>query len=88
MNKTLNMTGGARIGMFNATWPLANLSATGNEIILNVLTKKYEIKKEKITSLNKYCGFISVGLKIEHSKNNIPNHIIFWTFIKQGIAVV
>ncbi len=80
MNKKFSQIGGVRIDNFNASWPFASFKATEDKIILSVFFKKYEIEKEKINALKRYKGLFSIGLKIGHGNNEMPGHMIFWTF--------
>jgi len=80
MEKVFSQRGGARIGLFNATWPFARFTIDSNKIELKVLSKKYLFPRNEIAGLRKYEGIISLGLLIEHQKNEYPHHIVFWTF--------
>ena len=92
MSVKISQIGGARVGGFNASWPFASLKVTGDQITLSVFSKKYEIEKGKINSIKRYRGLFSTGLKIEHSKNEMPEHLIFWTFsfnkLKQALEEI
>ena len=70
--------GGARLGFFNATWPLAKLVVSPAELRLRVLGIKLTFAKGSIVRLSKHSGFISTGLRIEHS-TQAPSFIVFWT---------
>ena len=73
-------TGGTRIGSFNATWPFAHIEITKEKIIISVFTKSYEFLIKDILQLKKHHGFISTGLKIEHTNKEYDKFIVFWTF--------
>jgi hypothetical protein len=77
---TFSQVGGARLGTFNATWPLAKLVASPEELKLWVLGIKLAFPKASITRLSEHHGYFSTGLRIEHSKPRTPQYIIFWTF--------
>jgi hypothetical protein len=79
MASTFAQIGGARIGFFNATWPLARLSADRDAIALRCLFK-LTFPSNGITRLSRYRGFISTGLQIEHTVPRYPGFILFWTF--------
>ena len=79
MPSTFVQIGGARIGFFNATWPLARLSADRNAIALRCLLK-FAFPRDRITGLSRYRGFMSTGLQIEHTVPRYPGFILFWTF--------
>lgn len=74
-------TGGARIGMANATWPFASLKVTKDKLQLNAtIIGNLTFKPEDIISLEPYSRFMSSGLKIIHKVPNYKKHIVFWTF--------
>jgi hypothetical protein len=72
--------GGARLDIFNATWPFAKITATPELIELKCFSKKYQFIKDQIVDLREYTGIISNGLLIEHKVKKYPHHIVFWTF--------
>lgn len=76
----LSMTGGARLGPFNATWPLARLAADPKTLKLSVLGKALVFPRESVLELIAMKGFITHGLEIRHTQSSYPNRIIFWTF--------
>jgi hypothetical protein len=71
--------GGARIGLFNATWPFAMLRVTNEELSLKVFSKDYKFRKEEIRKLGIFHGWFSTGIKIIHS-SACESHIVFWSF--------
>jgi hypothetical protein len=73
-------TGGARIGYFNASWPLATLSATSDTIRLSCLGRELLFLKSNIRSLSRHGGLFSKGLRIEHTVASYPEFVVFWTF--------
>ncbi len=77
----VNYIGGARIGLFNATWPFARLKLNNGVLNLSVLIfKNLSFSKENIISLKRYDGVLSKGIKIIHNVPNYKENIIFWTF--------
>jgi hypothetical protein len=73
--------GGARLGPFNATWPLAKLTVEPQELRLTVLgVIKMTFPKSSITRLGEHRGFISRGLRIEHRGARAPQYVVFWTW--------
>lgn len=76
----LPMTGGARLGLFNATWPLAQLAAGAKTLRLSVLGKTLVFPRESVLELIAMKGFITHGLEIRHTQDSYPSRIIFWTF--------
>jgi hypothetical protein len=77
---TFSQIGGARLGLFNATWPLAKLVVSPEELRLSVLGIKFIFLKASITRVSNYKKFFSNGLRIEHSNPRAPKFIVFWTF--------
>jgi hypothetical protein len=77
---TFSQIGGARLGLFNATWPLAKLVVGAEELKLWVLGIKFTFPKASITRISSYSKFFSKGLRIEHSNPRAPQFIVFWTF--------
>ena len=76
MTSTCGQIGGARIGLFSATWPFAWLTADRDAIALRCLFK-FTFPREQIASLSRY-RLISTGLKIEHTIPRYPKFIVFW----------
>jgi hypothetical protein len=77
----VKMIGGARVGWFNATWPLARLKATKEAMTLDVFpTSHYIFEAGKVTSIERYVSFpvIGWGIKINHVIAQYPQRIIFW----------
>jgi hypothetical protein len=79
MTSTFAQIGGARIGLVNATWPFARLSADRDAVALRCLFK-FTFPRDRITRLSRYRGFISTGLQIEHTVPRYPEFMLFWTF--------
>ena len=80
----INITGGARIGMFNARWPLANLIVTKELLELNAPLMNLVFKTDDIVSIEPYTIASSMpsfgqGIKINHRIPNYKEKIIFWT---------
>ena len=71
--------GGARFGIFNATWPFAKINVSPNKIELKCFLKTYQFEKDKIIRLREYNGIISKGLLIEHNLKDYPHHVVFWS---------
>jgi hypothetical protein len=78
MTTTFTQTGGARLGMFNATYPFATLSATPDVLRLSCLGRDYSFRKESIRSLSRHRGIFSTGLRIEHTDPFFPEFVVFW----------
>jgi hypothetical protein len=78
--KTLSATGGARLGLLNATWPFARLTADANMLRLSVLGAPLTFTRESVLELSAMRGFFSRGLQIKHAESAYPKRIIFWCF--------
>jgi len=79
----LNLTGGARIGMANATWPFASLKVTNDRLDLNAtIVGNLVFKPEDIISIEPYymMPIIGQGIKINHRIPKYKEKVIFWTF--------
>jgi hypothetical protein len=72
-------TGGARIGFLNATYPFALLSGDADALDLSCLGRAYHFPRSSILRLSRHRGLISVGLRIEHNQDSLPNFIVFWS---------
>jgi hypothetical protein len=89
MTATFTQVGGARLGMFNASWPFAKLSATPDQLRLSCLGRNYDFPKTSIRSLSRHSGIFSTGLRIEHTQSSFPEFIVFWSspiFWSSGFA--
>jgi hypothetical protein len=78
MTAIFTQTGGARLGMFNASWPFAKLSATPDALSLSCLGSDYSFPKNKTRSLSRHRGIFSTGLRIEHTDSTFPEFMVFW----------
>ena len=68
------------MGWFNATWPFATLSLSAESISLKVFSTMYAVKKEEVSRLEFFRGWLSSGIKIVHSGAGLPSHTVFWSF--------
>lgn len=81
--KTLKLTGGARIGVINASMPLASLTVSKEKLELNVsIIGNFVFQSSDIISIEPYgvIPFIGQGIKINHQVATYKKKIIFWTF--------
>lgn len=81
--KTYQHTGGARVGITNATFPFAKLKVDKNQLELNVsMVGKYIFASDDVVSIKTYTliPLLGQGIKINHSIDTYPDKIIFWTF--------
>ncbi len=77
----ISFTGGARIGMANATWPFASLKVTKDRLDLNAtIIGNLVFRPEDIISIEPYSEMMSSGLKINHRVPTYKDKVIFWTF--------
>lgn len=75
-------TGGARIGMANATWPFATLTVNKEMLQLNAaIIGNLVFKPGDIVSIEPYTTILSFGkgIKINHRVGNYNQKVIFWT---------
>jgi hypothetical protein len=84
----MTFRGGARVGIFNATWPFAKLSMNGDSVRLKVFSKTYELKKNEVTRLEGFRGWFSSGVKIMHSSTGLDPHVVFWSSSSHDILAV
>jgi len=78
----LEETGGARVGLKNASWPFARLTVSRKELRLNVqLIGRYIFRPQDIVEVEVITKFpiIGKGIRIHHSITDYPPKIIFWT---------
>ncbi len=77
----LEITGGARIGFANATWPLATLIVTKYRLDINAtIVGNCSFTTNDIISIEPCSGLFSKGIKINHRVEAYKNkEIIFWT---------
>jgi hypothetical protein len=75
-------TGGARIGMANATWPFATLIVNRNELQLKAsILGTLIFKPSDIISIEPYIQIpvLGQGIKINHNVAACNQKVIFWT---------
>lgn len=79
----LEITGGARIGSANASWPFATFKVNKDKLELNAsIVGNLVFQPKDIISIEPYTKFtfIGKGIKINHSITNYDSEVIFWTF--------
>lgn len=79
----LEITGGARIGSANASWPFATFKVSKDKMELNAsIVGNLVFQPKDIISIEPYSKFtfIGKGIKINHSITNYDSEVIFWTF--------
>ena len=79
----LQLTGGARIGMANASIPFATLKVNKDRLELNAsIVGNLTFQPADIISIEPYTmiPIIGQGIKINHKVANYKERVIFWTF--------
>lgn len=82
MNELL-LTGGARIGMANVTFPFATLKVNKDRLELNAsIVGNMTFQASDIISIEPYTmiPILGQGIKIKHKVANYKERVIFWTF--------
>ena len=77
------LTGGVRIGMANANYPLAKLKVDKNKLELNAsIIGNLTFSPSDIISIEPYqqIPIVGKGIKINHRVTNYKEKVIFWTF--------
>jgi hypothetical protein len=77
----ISQTGGARLGWFNASFPLATLSADRETLHLSCCGREYHFPRGTIRRLRRHRGLFSVGLRIEHTRDLLPEFVVFWAAV-------
>ena len=83
MNETYTLTGGARIGSANATYPFANLFVDKDVLKINAsIVGNLIFQPQDIISIEPYkmIPILGHGIKINHRIENYNPKVIFWTF--------
>jgi hypothetical protein len=82
MPPSFTTTGGARIGWTNATWPLAQLSATPDALTISVrLLGTYSFGPDQVAAVERYTliPVLGWGIQIRHCRVDYPQCFIFWS---------
>lgn len=93
MPHTFKVTGGARVGWINASWPLAQLSATPDKLSISIrLLGTYSFAPDQVSSIERYVMIpvLGWGIRIQHCNVDCPKRVVFWCLgnpdsILQGI---
>jgi hypothetical protein len=83
MNEKFTLTGGARIGMANATFPFADLYVDKEKLKINAsIVGNLVFQPKDIISIKSHTSIpiIGNGIKINHRIENYDSEVIFWTF--------
>lgn len=79
----LQLTGGARVGMANATFPFATLKVNKERLELNAsIVGNLTFQPADIISIEPYTmiPILGQGIKINHRVSTYKEKVIFWTF--------
>jgi hypothetical protein len=79
----VKVTGGARIGWVNATWPLATLEVrSGRLLVSGFVIGSYAFEPSEIRALEPLRGswLTGRGIQIFHARADLPDEFVFWTF--------
>ena len=75
------LKGGARYGLFNASWPFAKLVISQNNLKLKIpIFGELNFSGEHINSIEKHNGLFSKGIIIKHNRAEYRKKVVFWTF--------
>jgi len=83
MSEKFTLTGGARIGMANASYPFADLYVDKEILKINAsIVGNLMFQPKDIISIEPYTliPLIGQGIKINHRIENYNPKVIFWTF--------
>jgi hypothetical protein len=83
MPPPFTVTGGAHIGWTNASWPLAQLSATHDKLTLSVsLLGTYSFAPDQVSAVERHVMIpvLAWGIRIRHRIADYPQRVIFWCF--------
>ncbi|MDX6188399.1 hypothetical protein SGQ83_03480 [Flavobacterium sp. Fl-318] len=83
MSEKYTLTGGARIGKANASYPLANLYVDKDVLKINAsIVGNLVFLPKDIISIEAYTSIpiIGNGIKIKHRVEKYNSEVIFWTF--------
>ena len=90
MNENFTLTGGARIGKANATYPFATLFVDKNVFKINAsIVGNIVFQPQDIISIEPYTmiPIFGQGIKINHRIKNYDPKVIFWTFKDPGFVI-
>lgn len=84
------LTGGARVGWVNATWPLAKLRASPESLeIAAAVVGTYRFRPEDVREIAPvtWIPLLSWGVRVHHVRADVPERVIFWTFAPPARAI-
>jgi hypothetical protein len=83
MNPAIKYRGGAQVGWWNATWPLASLTCTPGTLNLYVFPfSNYRFGPEQVIAIEEHIEIpvIGSGIRIYHNVPAYSRKIVFWWF--------
>jgi|SRR5215471_1962410 len=78
MNDTVAFTGGARLGWVQATSPFGRLSIAPGQLTISLAFAGRHTLAPSEVSAFEHVGIASNGLRIVHTRDDVPQPIIFW----------
>lgn len=77
-------TGGYRVGRnellaINASWPFGTLEVHRGQLVLRCITRLLAFPVASISRLSVHEGFLSTGLRVEHTVPEYPKFVVFWS---------
>lgn len=80
MTDAIEFTGGARLDLFKAAWPLAKLTVSRDKLILDVVwAGSYTFFQENVSAIERYLvvPIVGSGIRIRHLLPDFPKTIVF-----------
>lgn len=81
VSESFETTGGAKVGLMNASWPLAKLTASSGSLRMAVrFLGSYVFTPDSVVSIERYTMIpvLGWGIQIRHNVAEYPSRIIFW----------
>jgi len=75
------VTGGARVGWTGASWPLARLSATPEQLAISIrILGTCSFAPDQVLAVERYVMIpvLAWGVRIHHCNADCPQRVIFW----------
>ncbi len=60
---------------------MATFSGDQDALHLSCLGRDYHFSRNSIRRLSRHRGLFSVGLRIEHTQDSLPEFIVFWASV-------
>jgi len=81
MPNPFRATGGARVGWSNASWPLAQLSASPDKLTISIrILGTYSFAPDQVIAIARYVMIpvVAWGIQVHHCRTDYPRRVIFW----------